>query len=263
MRPKYLNVKISRDSDVSWSLKNSDKYRSFLWAVQFSSGTQKCATLTLLPIRWPKYCSLRISPSYEYSGLISNIWPPDAKNWLIGKDSCWDRLKAGGEGDDRGWDGWMASLIQWTSLSKLQELVMEREARRAAVHWVAKSDWVTELNRLPLRFTDFISLQPKGLSRVLSNTSVQKCRGPAPADPGNSKGRRHRRPIQMVIRDIKSNRMRIAQWENSVGKRVWVAWFTRKINITHDTRLALTTHAAGALSNSGRCPTLDTFSSGS
>ena len=40
--------------------------------------------------------------------------------------------------------------------------------------------------------------------------SVVSCRGPAPADPGYSKGRR-RRPIQMVIRDIKSNRMRIAQ----------------------------------------------------
>ena len=27
---------------------------------------------------------------------------------------CWERLKAGGEGDDRGWDGWMASPIHWT-----------------------------------------------------------------------------------------------------------------------------------------------------
>ena len=27
---------------------------------------------------------------------------------------CWKRLRAGGEGDDRGWDGWMASPIQWT-----------------------------------------------------------------------------------------------------------------------------------------------------
>ena len=26
---------------------------------------------------------------------------------------CWERLRAGGEGDDRGWDGWMASLTQW------------------------------------------------------------------------------------------------------------------------------------------------------
>ena len=27
---------------------------------------------------------------------------------------CWERLKAGGEGDDRGWAGWMASPTQWT-----------------------------------------------------------------------------------------------------------------------------------------------------
>ena len=27
---------------------------------------------------------------------------------------CWEGLRAGGEGDDRGWDGWMASLTQWT-----------------------------------------------------------------------------------------------------------------------------------------------------
>ena len=26
---------------------------------------------------------------------------------------CWERLKAGGKGDDRGWDGWMASPTQW------------------------------------------------------------------------------------------------------------------------------------------------------
>ena len=27
---------------------------------------------------------------------------------------CWERLKAGGEGDDKGWDGWMVSPTQWT-----------------------------------------------------------------------------------------------------------------------------------------------------
>ena len=42
------------------------------------------------------------------------LWPPGAENWLIRKDPvCWERLKAGGEGDDRGWDGWMASLTRW------------------------------------------------------------------------------------------------------------------------------------------------------
>ena len=28
--------------------------------------------------------------------------------------NAWEILRAGGEGDDRGWDGWMASLTQWT-----------------------------------------------------------------------------------------------------------------------------------------------------
>ena len=43
------------------------------------------------------------------------LWPPDVKNWLTGKKPwCWESLKVGGEGDDRGWDGWMASLTQWT-----------------------------------------------------------------------------------------------------------------------------------------------------
>ena len=32
----------------------------------------------------------------------------------LGKDWCWEGLRAGGEGDDRGWDGWMASLTRWT-----------------------------------------------------------------------------------------------------------------------------------------------------
>ena len=41
------------------------------------------------------------------------LWPLDAKNWHIWKDWYWERLKEGGEGDDRGWDGWMASPIQW------------------------------------------------------------------------------------------------------------------------------------------------------
>ena len=38
------------------------------------------------------------------------LWPPDANCWLIGKDP-----NAGkGEGDDRGWDVWMATPTQWT-----------------------------------------------------------------------------------------------------------------------------------------------------
>ena len=46
------------------------------------------------------------------------LWPPDVKNWLLESQEeasswCWERLKSGGEGDDRGWDGWMASPTWW------------------------------------------------------------------------------------------------------------------------------------------------------
>ena len=46
---------------------------------------------------------------------IPKVWPPDVKHWLIGKKRwCWERLKVGENGDDRGWDGWIASPTWWT-----------------------------------------------------------------------------------------------------------------------------------------------------
>ena len=46
----------------------------------------------------------------------SILWPLDVKNWLIDEKRswCWERLKEGGEVDDRRWGGWMASLMRWT-----------------------------------------------------------------------------------------------------------------------------------------------------
>ena len=42
------------------------------------------------------------------------LWPPDAKSWLIGRPWCLERLKVGGEGHDRRWDGWIVPPTQWT-----------------------------------------------------------------------------------------------------------------------------------------------------
>ena len=77
------------------------------------------------------------------------LWPPHGKSWLIGKDWCWEGLGAGGEGDDRGWDGWMASPTRWTWV-----WVNSRSwwwtGRSGVLEFMGSQrvghDWVTELN---------------------------------------------------------------------------------------------------------------------
>ena len=60
-----------------------------------------------------------INPEYSSEGLMLNsnsldTWCEETTNWKrLVKDWCWERLKTGGKGDDRGWNGWMASLTQW------------------------------------------------------------------------------------------------------------------------------------------------------
>ena len=91
-----------------------------------------------------------ISPEYSLEGLMLKLKLHYLATWCeelthLKSPWCWDRLKLGAEGDDRGWNGWMASPSQWTWVwGRLQELVRYREAWHAAVHGVTKS-W-TQLN---------------------------------------------------------------------------------------------------------------------
>ena len=65
---------------------------------------------------------------------------------------CWERLRAGGEGDDRVWHGWMASPTQWRGFGWTPGVGDEQGVLACCSSWFAKtqtwlSDW-TELKNL-------------------------------------------------------------------------------------------------------------------
>ena len=96
-----------------------------------------------------------ISPEYTLEGKMLKhnalaTWCDELTHWK--SPWCWERLRGGGEGDDRGWDGWMASQTRWTWV-----WVNSRSrwwTGRPGVLWLMGSqrvrhDWATELNWSP------------------------------------------------------------------------------------------------------------------
>ena len=64
---------------------------------------------------------------------------------------CWEGLKAGGEGDNRGWDGWMASPTWWTWVwvtfrswwwTERPGMLQSMELQRVRHNWVTELNWI-------------------------------------------------------------------------------------------------------------------------
>ena len=96
-----------------------------------------------------------ITPEYSLEGLMSSwssiLWPPDVKNWHW-KGRCWERLKVGGEGDDRGWDGWMGSQTLWIWVWVVSgswwwtgKPGMLQSMRSQRVDWMTELNWSPKL----------------------------------------------------------------------------------------------------------------------
>ena len=90
----------------SWTIKKAECWRRLLRV----PWTARRSTLSILKeinpdIHWQDWC-------WRWNSNTLATWYEEPIYWK--RPWCWEKLKAGGEGDDRGWDGWMASLTQWT-----------------------------------------------------------------------------------------------------------------------------------------------------
>ena len=137
----------------SWTIKKAEHWKigAFeLWCLR-----------RLLRVPWTARRSTQsilkeVSPEYSLEGLMLKLKLPYFGHLMQRTDSLEKtlmlrKIKAGEEGDDRGWDGWMASPTRWTWVwansgnwwwSRKPGLLKSMVSQRVRHNWVTELDWV-------------------------------------------------------------------------------------------------------------------------
>ena len=125
---------------IPWMVEPGRLQSMGLQRVGHNWATSLSLSRSVLGVHWRDWCwSWNSNTLVTWCGQLTHLKRP----W------CWEGLRAGGEGDDRGWNGWMASPTQWTWV-----WVDSRSwwwTGRPGVLWFmglqrVGHDWATELN---------------------------------------------------------------------------------------------------------------------
>ena len=119
----------------------SGSWRSFLRGCFLGAGVD-LERKSALNIHWKNWC-------WSWNSSTLATWCEELTHWK--RPWCWERLKAGGRrGDNRGWDGWMASPTKWTcvwvdsrswSWAGRPGMLQSMGSQRIRHNWATELNW--------------------------------------------------------------------------------------------------------------------------
>ena len=122
-----LNWGVGEDSWVPWTARRSN---------------ESILKRSVLVVHWKDWC-------WSWNSSTLATWCEELTH--LKRPWCWERLRAGGEGDDRGWDGWMASLTRGHGFGWTLGVGDEQGGLACCSSWGCKESDTTER----LNWTEF------------------------------------------------------------------------------------------------------------
>ena len=128
----------------SWTIKKAERWRidAFeLWCWRRLLRVLWTARRWVLGVHWKDWC-------WSWNSNTLATWYEGLTN--LKRPWCWERLRAGGKGDDREWDRWMASPTQWTRVwvdsgswwwTGRPDVVQFMASQRVGHNWATELNW--------------------------------------------------------------------------------------------------------------------------
>ena len=134
----------------SWSIKKAECHRTDAFGVPW---TARRSNKSIIKEISPEYSleGLMLKLKLQYFGHLMQMMTHWKRPW------CWERLKAWWKGDNRGWDGWMASPTWWTGVwassgswwwTRKPVMLQSIGLQRIGHNWATEVNWMTYFQHL-------------------------------------------------------------------------------------------------------------------